>query len=94
MVTLLALLACSDSDFGLNEVPPQSATPHDTAVLQDEPAVDTADTAEEEEEVAEEPAEEPGDTAVPEEEIEDLFDRMARGLDRTEKLVREHALRG
>lgn len=71
MVTLLALLACSDSDFGLNEVPPQSATPHDTAVLQDESAVDTADTAEEEEVVAEEPAEEPEDTAVPEEEVED-----------------------
>jgi 4-aminobutyrate---pyruvate transaminase len=31
---------------------------------------------------------------ITEEEIEDLFDRMARGLDRTEALVREHALRG
>jgi 4-aminobutyrate--pyruvate transaminase len=31
---------------------------------------------------------------ISEEEIEDLFDRLARGLDRTEALVREHALRG
>ena len=31
---------------------------------------------------------------ITEAEIEDLFDRMTRGLDRTEALVREHALRG
>lgn len=31
---------------------------------------------------------------ITEDEIEDLFDRMTRGLDRTEALVREHALRG
>jgi 4-aminobutyrate--pyruvate transaminase len=31
---------------------------------------------------------------ITEAEIEDLFDRMTRGLDRTEAMVREHALRG
>jgi len=31
---------------------------------------------------------------ISEEEIEELFDRLARGLDRTETIVREHGLRG
>jgi hypothetical protein len=71
MVTLLALLACSDSDFGLSEVPPKAATPHDTAVLLDEPAVDTAVEEEEEPTEEEEPVEETEDTDVPEEVVED-----------------------